>query len=56
MSNIITGLIAILMAAIFYLFYAYRLHSPVLWLILVCNLGALIYDYYMSIKEGEDNI
>lgn len=56
MSNLITGGIAVLMALVYLLFYAVRLKSPILWIIIVVNLSALLYDYYMSIKEGEDHI
>lgn len=56
MSNIITGAIAVSMAMIYLLYYAIRLQSVVLWLIIVANLGFLLFDYYKSIKEGEDNI
>lgn len=56
MSNIITGGIAVLMALVYLLFYAFRLKSPVLWIIIVINLSALLFDYYMSLKEGEDHI
>ena len=56
MSNIITGGIAVIMALVYLLFYAFKLKSPILWIIIVANLGALVYDYYMSIKEGEDHI
>ena len=56
MSNMISGAIAVLMALIYLLYYALRLKSPVLWIIIVANLGALLYDYYMSMKEGEDHI
>ena len=56
MSNIITGGIAVLMALVYLLFYAVRLKTPVLWIIILVNLSALLYDYYTSIKEGEDHI
>ena len=56
MSNIITGGIAVLMALVYLLFYAFRLKTPVLWIIIVVNLSALLYDFYTSIKEGEDHI
>ena len=56
MSNIIAGAIAILMALVYLLYYAIRLKTPVLWLIILVNLGFLLYDYYTSIKEGEDLI
>jgi hypothetical protein len=56
MSNIISGFIAILMALVFLLFYAVRLQSVALWIIIVANLGFLGYDFYKSITEGEDHI
>jgi hypothetical protein len=56
MSNLITGGIAVLMALVYLLFYAVRLKSPILWIIIIVNLSALLFDYYMSIKEGEDHI
>jgi hypothetical protein len=56
MSNIVTGAIAVLMALSYFLFYAIRLKTPVLWIIILVNLGFLLYDYYMSIKKGEDHI
>jgi hypothetical protein len=56
MSNIITGGIAVLMALVYMLYYAYRLNSIALWLIIAVNIAAFLYDYYSSIREGEDNI
>lgn len=56
MSNIIAGGIAVIMAMVFLLYYAIRLKSPVLWIIIVANLCALLYDYYKGITEGEDLI
>lgn len=56
MSNIITGAIAVLMAVVYLLFYAIRLKTPILWIIIVVNLAALFYDYFMSIRKGEDHI
>ena len=56
MSNLITGLIAVSMSVVFLLFYAIRLQSVVLWIIIVANLAFLIFDFYKSIKEGEDQI
>ncbi len=56
MSNIITGGIAVLLALIYMLHYAYRLDSVALWVIILVNIGALLYDYYSSIAEGEDSI
>lgn len=56
MSNIITGGFAVLLAVVFFLFYAIRLHSVVLWLIIGVNLAALLYDFYTSVFVGEDHI
>jgi len=56
MSNIIAGGIAVLMALVYFLFYAIKLKSPILWIIIIANLGALLYDYYTSLTQGEDHI
>ena len=56
MSNLITGLIAVSIAVVFLLFYAIRLNSVALWVIIVGNLALLVYDFYKSIKEGEEHI
>ena len=55
MSNLITGLIAVLMSVVFLGFYAIRLKSVVLWIIIGANLVCLLYDYVQSIRHGEDN-
>lgn len=56
MSNILAGGLAVLMAVTYLLFYAYRIESIVLWIIILANLSALLYDYYKGITEGEDHI
>ena len=56
MSNIIAGTIAVLMALVYLLYYAIRLKDPVLWSIILINLGALLFDYYQAIRVGEDHI
>lgn len=56
MSNFVTGAIAVILASVYLIYYAIRLKSPILWIIILANLGALLYDYYRSITEGEDNI
>lgn len=56
MSNIITGLIAVSIAVVFLLYYAYRLNSVALWVIIVGNLALLLFDFYKSIKEGEEQL
>ena len=56
MSNIISGLIAILIVTVFLVFYAIKLHSVALWVIVVANLACVGYDYIQSIRNGEDHI
>ncbi len=56
MSNLISGLIAISIAVVFLLFYAIRLQSVALWIIIVANLCLLVFDFYNSITKGEDHI
>ncbi len=56
MSNILAGGLAVLMAVTYLLFYAFRIESIVLWIIIGVNLCALLYDYYNGITQGEDHI
>ena len=56
MSNLIAGGIAVVMAFTYLLYYAYRIESIVLWIIIGANLAALLYDYYKGFTEGEDHI
>jgi len=56
MSNIITGIIAVSMAVVYLLFYAFRLNDIALWIIIVINLGFLLFDFYNSVTKGEDHI
>ena len=56
MSNIISGFIAILLVTVFLVFYAIKLHSVALWVIVAGNLACAIYDYVQSITKGEDSI
>jgi hypothetical protein len=56
MSNIISGAIAIALVTLFLGFYAIKLHSVALWVIVAANLACVIYDYIQSIRKGEDNI
>jgi hypothetical protein len=56
MSNIISGLIAISMVTVFLVFYAVKLHSVALWIIVVVNLACIVYDYIQSIRKGEEHI
>ena len=54
MSNIICGAIAVSMSLVFLLFYAIRLESIALWIIIVGNLVFLVYDYVQTIKKGNN--
>lgn len=56
MSNIISGLIAVSMVTAFLVFYAIKLHSVALWVIVAANLACVIYDYVQSIRNGEEHI
>ena len=56
MSNIITGAITVTMAVIYLLFYAFRLNDIALWVIILINLGFLLFDFFNSVTKGEDHI
>ena len=56
MSNIITGVIAVSMALVYLLYYAFRLNDIALWIIIGVNLAFLLYDFYNSVTKGEDHI
>ena len=51
MSNLICGAIAVAMSLVFLLFYAIRLESIALWLIIVANLTCLLVDYVQTIRK-----
>ena len=53
MDNIITGLIAITMLVVFLGFYAYKVISVPLWIIIAGILVLVVYDFYESIVKGE---
>ena len=52
MSNIITGAIAVAMALVFFLYYAIRIKSIPLWIIIVGAVIMLVFDFYQSIREN----
>jgi hypothetical protein len=54
MSNLICGAIAVSMSLVFLLFYAIRLESIALWIIIVGNLVFLLVDYVQTIKQGNN--
>jgi len=42
------------MSLVFLLFYAIRLESIALWLIIVANLACLLVDYVQTIKKSNN--
>ena len=52
MSNIITGAIAVAMAVVFFLYYAIRINSIPLWIIIVGAVIMLVYDFVQSIRKN----
>jgi membrane protein implicated in regulation of membrane protease activity len=52
MANIITGVIAVAMGLVFFLYYAIRLKSITLWIIIAGAVIMLVYDFYESIREN----
>ncbi len=54
MSNLITGSIAVLMSVVFLGYYAIRLESIVLWIIIIANLACLMVDFLQSVKKGNN--
>ena len=54
MSNFICGAIAVLMSLVFMVFYAIRLESIALWIIIVGNMACLLFDYVQTIRQGNN--
>ena len=52
MANIITGAIASAMALVFFLYYAIRINSIPLWIIIVGAVVMLVTDFVQSIREN----
>ena len=52
MSNIITGAIAAAMALVFFLYYAIRINSIPLWIIVVGAVIMLVTDFVQSIRKN----
>jgi len=52
MGNIITGAIAVAMAVVFFLYYAIRIKSITLGIIILGAVIMLVYDFYESIREN----
>jgi peptidoglycan biosynthesis protein MviN/MurJ (putative lipid II flippase) len=52
MSNIITGTIGVIMGLVFFLYYAIRIKSIPLGIIIVAAVVMLVYDFVESIREN----
>jgi 4-hydroxybenzoate polyprenyltransferase len=50
MANIVTGVIGVALAVVFYLYYAIRINSIPLWIIIIAAVIMLVYDFYDSLK------
>ena len=55
MSNLISGVIAISIVTVFLLFYAVKLHSVALWIIIAANIAFIIADFVQSLREDRNN-
>ncbi|MEW6333857.1 MAG: hypothetical protein AB1558_06280 [Thermodesulfobacteriota bacterium] len=55
MSNLISGLIAISLCTVFLFFYAVKMNSIPLWIIILANIGFAVVDFVQSIREGRKN-
>jgi peptidoglycan biosynthesis protein MviN/MurJ (putative lipid II flippase) len=52
MANIITGVIGVAMGLVFFLYYAIRIKSIPLGIIIVGAVAMLVYDLIESIREN----
>ncbi|HSL99670.1 MAG TPA: hypothetical protein VK944_06050 [Candidatus Limnocylindria bacterium] len=52
MANIITGVIAVAMGLVFFLYYALRIKSVTLWIIIIGAVIMLVYDFVESVRES----
>ena len=50
MANIISGAIAMAMGLVFFLYYAIRIKSITLWIIIVAGVIMMVYDFVESIR------
>jgi len=50
MANIVTGAIAVAMGLVYFLYYAIRINSIPLWIIIAGAVIMLVYDFYESIR------
>jgi hypothetical protein len=53
MANIISGVIAMAMGLVFFLYYAIRIESITLWIIIVGGVIMMVYDFYESIRGND---
>jgi hypothetical protein len=52
MANIISGAIAMAIGLVFFLYYAIRINSITLWIIIVAGVIMMVYDFVESIREN----
>ena len=52
MANIISGAIAMAMGLVFFLYYAIRIKSITLWIIIVAGVIMMVYDFVESIRDN----
>jgi len=55
MTNLLTGLLAMLMLLVFLGDYAVRIGSVPLWIIIVGVLMLALYDFLQSVRGGNGN-
>ena len=55
MSNLISGVIAITLVTVFMTYYAIKLHSVALWIIIGANVAFIIVDFVQSVREEGNN-
>ncbi|MFQ5840562.1 MAG: hypothetical protein ACE5HK_07555 [Candidatus Methylomirabilales bacterium] len=54
MSNLISGVIAVLVVVTFLGYYAVRLESIPLWIIIVGVLAMILLDFVQSLRNGQE--
>jgi hypothetical protein len=53
MGNFIAGAIAMAMGLVFFLYYAIRIKSVPLWIIIVAGVIMMVYDFVESIRGND---
>lgn len=55
MTNLITGLVAVAIVIVFLSFYAVKINSIPLWIIIVSILTMVVTDFVQSVRQKKDN-